>query len=325
MRLLAASRRDAVEWALAEAGLLTLAVPERLGGDGLGVLEVAALLTEVGRGARRRCRPATLGLGVLPRGRAGGRRSSRTQLLPGVADGGVLTAALSEPGRRSRRGRRPPRSSMATVSRHRARGRRAVRRAGAPDPGAHATPGSCCVDPAPDGVTLDAARRPPAEHPEFTVRLDGASGRAAAGRRGRACRPAPARARRDRCASATGCWPARSPDRRALRDPRTSSAGRWPTFQAVAQQIADVYIAVPHPAPGRARGVLAAGRQACDADDDLDVAAYWLASEAPAACSTCHHLHGGLGLDVTYPLHRYYSHCQGPGPPARRRRRPDST
>jgi hypothetical protein len=22
---------------------------------------------------------------------------------------------------------------------------------------------------------------------------------------------------------------------------------------------------------------------------------------------TCHHLHGGMGMDVTYPMHRYYS------------------
>ena len=37
------------------------------------------------------------------------------------------------------------------------------------------------------------------------------------------------------------------------------------------------------------------------------MAAYWLAAEAPAALQVLHHLHGGLGVDVTYPLHRYYS------------------
>ena len=26
---------------------------------------------------------------------------------------------------------------------------------------------------------------------------------------------------------------------------------------------------------------------------------------APRAVRTCHHLHGGLGMDVTYPLHRF--------------------
>jgi alkylation response protein AidB-like acyl-CoA dehydrogenase len=47
---------------------------------------------------------------------------------------------------------------------------------------------------------------------------------------------------------------------------------------------------------------------ALDADGDVDVAAYWLATEVPPALQTCHHLHGGLGVDITYPLHRYYSH-----------------
>ncbi len=52
--------------ALAKADLLSLAVPERLGGDGLGVLEVATMLTEIGRGAAPVPALATLGFGVLP-------------------------------------------------------------------------------------------------------------------------------------------------------------------------------------------------------------------------------------------------------------------
>ena len=78
------------------------------------------------------------------------------------------------------------------------------------------------------------------------------------------------------------------------------------TSQAVAQQIADVYIA--------ARTLHLATRSACwrldtgRADQsDVDVAAYWLAAELVPAMHTCHHLHGGLGLDITYPMHRYYA------------------
>jgi alkylation response protein AidB-like acyl-CoA dehydrogenase len=54
---------------LAQAGLLALSVPARLGGDGLGVLEVAVLLTEIGRRARPdlpQKAMATLMTGVLP-------------------------------------------------------------------------------------------------------------------------------------------------------------------------------------------------------------------------------------------------------------------
>lgn len=76
------------------------------------------------------------------------------------------------------------------------------------------------------------------------------------------------------------------------------------TFQAVAQQIADVYIAsrTLHLTVLSACWHLDAGR---DAGDDLAVAAQWLTAEAPPAVRTCHHLHGGLGLMIDYPLHRH--------------------
>jgi len=78
------------------------------------------------------------------------------------------------------------------------------------------------------------------------------------------------------------------------------------TFQAVAGQIADVYVAARtvHLAVTSAAWRLAAG---LDADAELDIAAYWFAEEAPKALATCHHLHGGVGVDETYPLHRYSS------------------
>jgi len=37
------------------------------------------------------------------------------------------------------------------------------------------------------------------------------------------------------------------------------------------------------------------------------VAGYWLATEAPPALANAHHLHGGIGVDETYPLHHYYA------------------
>jgi alkylation response protein AidB-like acyl-CoA dehydrogenase len=70
-------------------------------------------------------------------------------------------------------------------------------------------------------------------------------------------------------------------------------------FQAVAQQIADVYIAW--------RTTHLAALAACVSESDAPLAAYWLRTETPAAMRTCHHLHGGIGLDITYPLHRYTS------------------
>ena len=74
-------------------------------------------------------------------------------------------------------------------------------------------------------------------------------------------------------------------------------------FQAVAQQVADVYIAsrTLHLVTRSACWRLDAGK---DAAGDLAVAAWWCTEESPPAVRTCHHLHGGTGMDVTYPLHR---------------------
>jgi alkylation response protein AidB-like acyl-CoA dehydrogenase len=78
------------------------------------------------------------------------------------------------------------------------------------------------------------------------------------------------------------------------------------TFQAVSQQLADVYIASRTLALA-STSVVWRLSQDRDADEDLDVLAYWLSAEAPPAMQICHHLHGGMGMDVTYPMHRYYS------------------
>ena len=75
-------------------------------------------------------------------------------------------------------------------------------------------------------------------------------------------------------------------------------------FQAVSQQIADVYIAsrTMHLATLSSCWRLDTGR---DPGADLRVAGYWCAEQASQAVRHCHHLHGGLGMDVTYPLHRF--------------------
>ena len=76
------------------------------------------------------------------------------------------------------------------------------------------------------------------------------------------------------------------------------------TFQAAAQHIADVYIVARtlHLATLSACWRLAEGQ---DAGPDLDVAAYWMAAHAPAVMRACHHLHGGTGMDASYPLPRF--------------------
>lgn len=86
--------------ALVRGGVTALPVPERLGGDGVGLPEVATVLTEVGRRGAITPALATLGFGVVPLlDLASDEQQDRflAGLVTGAKDG-VLTAALNEPG-----------------------------------------------------------------------------------------------------------------------------------------------------------------------------------------------------------------------------------
>ena len=88
-------------WAeLAEAGLLGIALPEAQGGGGLGFLEAALVLEQVGRTVAPVPYCATVVLGALPIARVRHRRAAGTRCLPGVVGRRrrSLTAALVEVG-----------------------------------------------------------------------------------------------------------------------------------------------------------------------------------------------------------------------------------
>lgn len=85
---------DEAAWkAMGQAGLLALGLPDSIGGDGLGALATALVLTEAGRQVLPLPALATLALGVLPIARYG-TADQQAALLPEVAHGRVLTAAL---------------------------------------------------------------------------------------------------------------------------------------------------------------------------------------------------------------------------------------
>jgi len=91
-------RVDRVLWsALADAGLLGIAVPEAHGGAGLGVLEVCLVLEEVGRRTAPVPALAALAFAGLPIVRFGS-PDQQAAILPGLAAGTTIpTAALVEP------------------------------------------------------------------------------------------------------------------------------------------------------------------------------------------------------------------------------------
>ncbi len=293
---------------LARAGLLALSLPPELGGDGLGVLDTAVLLTELGRRAVPVPALATLMTGVLPIVRWGD-GAARRALLPAAAAGElILTAGLREPSDPM------PAVPAATVA---ADGLVSGTKVGvlycaeasrvllpvsfaSAGHGEHGT-GVVIIDPAADGASV--TRTPSVSGgPEYTLRLDQVPVEQVLG--GADCladlyQLAVAGA----CSLADGALSAALTLTRDHIATRRQFGRPLAAFQAVAQQVADVYIAsrTLHLATMSACWRLDAGK---DAAGDLAVAGLWCAAESPAAVRTCHHLHGGTGMDVTYPLHR---------------------
>ncbi|OBG15845.1 acyl-CoA dehydrogenase [Mycolicibacterium celeriflavum] len=284
--------------ALVSGGVTALAVPERLGGDGVGLPEVATALTEIGRHGTISPALATLGLGLLPLLDAA-TEEQQDRYLAGVAKGAVLSAALNEPGAPL-----PDRPGV-TVANGRLNGTKvAVPYAEQADwLVVTADTGVAVVSPKADGVTV--TKTPTSNHgDEYSVTftdaavdgvLDGAE----------------ARRINQLALAAIGAF-ASGLVAGALRLTADYVANReqfgkpLSTFQTVAAQLAEVYIAsrTLTLASNSVTWRLSEGR---DADDDIDILGYWLASQAPPVMQLCHHLHGGMGMDITYPMDRYYS------------------
>jgi alkylation response protein AidB-like acyl-CoA dehydrogenase len=293
---------------LARSGLLALSVPAGLGGEGLGVMETAVLLTEIGRRAVPVPAFATLMTAVLPIVRWGSDDLQRALLPPAAAGDLILTAGIREPSDPL------PRTPATTVT----DGTVSGIKVGVPYgeqagrillPVAFVSPegpdgktGVVIIDPAADGAQLTPTQSA-AGGPECTLRLDRVpvehvlgpadcledlSGLAVAGA----------------CALADGALAAALELTRNHVAQRRQFGRPLASFQAVAQQIADVYIAsrTLHLVTQSACWLLDARR---DARADLGVAGYWCAHEAPRSVRTCHHLHGGTGMDTSYPLHHF--------------------
>ena len=77
------------------------------------------------------------------------------------------------------------------------------------------------------------------------------------------------------------------------------------TFQAVGQRVADSYITTE---ALRLTTLQAAWRldQGLDASEDVLVAAWWAAEGGQQVVLAGQHLHGGIGADIDYPVHRYF-------------------
>lgn len=286
--------------ALVSGGVTALGVPDRLGGDGVGLPEITTALTEIGRHATISPALATLGLGLVPLLDLA-TEAQQDRYLADVAKGAILTAAVNEPGSAL------PERPATTVADGRLNGTKiAVPYAGQARWMLVTTDsGVIVVSPDAEGVRLrktpsstggdefavefrDVAVEPDAILAEASVHRFNQLALAAAGAYAAGLVAGAVRLTADYVSN------------------RHQFGRPLATFQSVAAQLAEVYIA------SRTMGLAASSvvwrlSEGRDADEDLDVMAYWLTSQLPPAMQICHHLHGGMGMDITYPMHRYYS------------------
>ncbi len=306
----AAGGTDRHLWAaLAGAQLLGLAVAEDEGGSGLGLLEIGVLLEEAGRAAAPVPLWPALVLGGLTVSRWGS-DAQRRRWLPALVGGDlVLTAALLEADRDV--------GDPATVASRRSDG-------WAVDGVKICVPAGTVADvilvPARTGddvsVLAVASHAPGVQQVPLVTTSGSPQARLELmAARGELVGPAGAgteilewllpRASAGLCALMAGTA------QQALRLTAEYARAREQfgraiaTFQAVGQRAADAFVdteAVTLTAR-QALWRLAAG---FPADEEVAIAKYWAAEGGQRVVHAAQHLHGGIGVDRSYPLHRYF-------------------
>lgn len=302
-------------WAeLAAAGLIGLALPESVGGGGFGVLEACLLLEEVGRAVAPVPYQSTVMLAALPIAEFGTDAQARRD-LPGVVAGEVvLTAALMEPGE-TYVPARPSVRATRDAGGFSLRGEKwfvpfagVARRILVPastDEGVTVF----LVDPAAAGVALERVETTSFE-PQWALRLDGASVDAAdvlgaVGEGAMIVDWIVERALAGTCAMQAGVSDEALRLTAAHVSEREQFGQKIATFQAVAQRAADAFVDT--------QAIILTARQAAwrlgagqHATTELAVAKYWAADAGQRVAHAAQHLHGGIGVDTDYPLHRYF-------------------
>ena len=305
-------RFDQAVWTeLGRAGLLGIGLPEDVGGGGLGVIEQCLVLEQVGRTLAPVPVLASAVLGAAPIAEFGTPEQGERWARPSADGDTILTAALTEP--LNPAGGRP----VATAVREGAGWRLDGVKTCVPA----ATRASAVLIPAtgPDGtvvfvVDLDAPgltltpQRTTNGDTEGFVELDGVmvgDDRRLPGDGDDVVGWMVARGTLGVCATQLGVT------EEALRRTADYAGQRIQferpiaTFQAVGHRCADAYIDVEgiRLTLWQAAWRLAAGLPAAT---EIEVAKLWAAEGGHRVAHTAVHIHGGMGVAIEYPIHRYF-------------------
>lgn len=313
-----APRFDADLWGeLARAGLIGIGIPESLGGSGFGFLEVAGVVEQVGRRTAPVPYLETVVAGALPLV-AFGSDAQRQELLPRIAAGTlVLTAALVEP---EGDPLHPTTRAEAAGGGWRLRGSRlavpyaeVAQRVLVPAVTGDGRLGLFFVDPAAAGVTLSSLQTTSGV-PEALLLLDGV----AVGEGDRLGSPdegaailawlvervnaAQASLALGVCAEALRLTAEYTKSRKQFGQAIAS-------FQAAGHRAANAYIDTEaiRLTARQAAWRIAAGLPAAE---QVAVAKFYAADAGHRVVHAAQHLHGGVGVDRDYALHRYFLYAR---------------
>ena len=313
-------RFDRELWAaLAASDLLGVAIGEEYGGLGLGMIETALVLREQGRRVAPVPLWPTLVLGAMPIA-AFGSPALRNRWLGDVVSGqAVLTGAFSEWGADDA-------LSSSVVATRRDDGswelngsKPAVPAARVADavvvPARIAGDGDglavFVVDLDADGVEVMLSETTNRElHGELTLRsvivgddakLNGADGRSMV-------KWTLARAQVAVAAVVLGCCEEATAMAAAYTSQREQFGRPLSTNQGVAMRAADCYIDndCMRVTLLQAAWLIDEGRSAAEVADAAAVAKWWSADAGQRVVHATQHLHGGMGADIDYPVHRYF-------------------
>ena len=299
---------------LADANLLGLVAPEDLGGMGLGIEEVCLLLQEIGRAVAPVPLLPALVLASLPIAEFGSDEQRRTWLAPLASGEAILTGALldsgsSDPCAPATTAKRSGGSWILGGEKRLVPAVHLARRVLIPattDEGV----GIFLVDPRADGVSLTRQQTSRGE-PLFSMRLAGVGvdesellgGDSSSG--ARILRWLHDHATVAVCATQIGvCERALEITAEYARE-RIQFGVPIGSFQAVQHRCADGLIDLESLrwTAWRAISRLARGLPAAR---EAAVAKFWAADGGARIASTAQHLHAGLGVDLDYPIHRYF-------------------
>ncbi len=309
---LAGDRFDATLWkALADAGLLSLAVPEAHGGAGLGLIEVARVLVEVGRRVApvplATHAPAAAAIAEL------GTPAQQAAWLPGAASGDLLlTVALAE--ELSHGLAEPTVTASPADDGFVLNGVKTLVRAGtradvvlvtAQTP---AGTGVFVVRPGEDEVAVEGQRT---SDGDATAMLTMSDLRLASDRLLGPTDGVPARRLLElatACACAEQLGVVRGASALTAQYAKTREQFGRPigTFQAVSQRLADGYIDALFEELVLWQAVWRL-EEGLPASTEVAVAKLWAADAGHRVAHTTVHVHGGVGIDLDGEAHRYFT------------------